>query len=198
MTAASDTVIRISTAIRMSVVLAFLLGMPILALPRVQELLLGAQSADTRAATAAGSESDPRTAVDVGGQASSAAGSDNLLAATDAPPDSSPTLLLVEPAQPSAPVAPRAETGASEIEQLRQRFEQLGATYLALERVGVDGARFRFTCNLPLRAGSPYQQRFQGVSADPATAMRRVLADVERWSVAGGAQTLGRPRVKLR
>jgi len=161
----------------MGIVLAFLLGMPILALPQVQSLFLSPVRSERSEVTSA-IDRQPRA---------------NTFAS--APPH---PVLNAQPSVAETAAAPRHDPAAMDIEALQARLIELDAEQMALERVGVNQSRYRFTCNLPVRPGSAYKRRFQIVDADPAEAMRRVVAEVERWRVATSANQLGRPTVRLR
>jgi hypothetical protein len=134
----------------MAVVLGFLVGMPVLALPKLHDLIRSFAARET----------------------------------------------IVAPAVQRQ--LPDDEPAHGEIAGLKEHLVRLGATYMVLERIGVDDVRFRFTCNVPVRGGSPYMKQFQAIDANPVTAMRSLLSDVERWRVAGRQPELGRPQVKLR
>jgi len=70
---------------------------------------------------------------------------------------------------------------------------------MVLEKVGVDGSRYRFTCQLPVAAGSPYRRKLQAVDADPAGAMAQVQREIETERGSSiGPTGLPRPIVKLR
>ena len=139
------------TAARM---LLFLLGMPILALPRVQDALchIDTSAADTME------------------------------------PEAGPPLLRVEspvevvreqpPAVPS--MMPDAIGDASQQQQLaslRQSLVDLGVTYVKLERIGMEGDRYRCTCHMPVAVDSPYREELQAVATNPIQAMRQILAE---------------------
>ena len=169
------------TAARLLLLLLFLLGMPILALPRVQDALchIDTSAADTSAA-------------------------DTM------EPEAGPPLLRVEspvevvreqpPAVPS--MMPDALGDASQQQQLaslRQRLVDLGVTYVKLERIGMAGARYRCTCHMPVAVDSPYREELQAVATNPIQAMRQILADIEHERPASPSDAvLPRPTVKLR
>jgi hypothetical protein len=168
----------------MAVVLAFLLGMPLLALPRVQQAVGEALTPDTQILDQPVQDSrqvELRT-------------SDELDQIENQKPIGSLAELQAVGGDVSSEVA-----RPSEIEQLKQQLIDLGATYMVLEKVGVDGARYRFTCQLPVAAGSPYRRKLQAIDSDPVEAMTGVLREIEAESEsASGRTSLPRPAVKLR
>ena len=171
-------------AVRLAVVLAFLLGMPLLALPRVQQAVGEAWAPDSPEPDPPihdSHEVDLRTPVEP----------DQVVKRETAV--SRPEVQLVGEDLSNEAAPP------SEIEQRKQRLIELGVTYMVLEKVGVDGARYRFTCQLPVAAGSPYRRKLQAVDADPVQAMAEVQRQIEAGSAASGdGAQLPRPTVKLR
>lgn len=167
-----------TVAWRMAVVLVFLLGMPILALPHVQQRI-GEILADRP---------------DL--QLEPTAAAKPPLLRVGSPPDSAQERPSEQPLMPGIDEGEAVET---QVEQLRQRFTELGATYVLLERVGVEGDRYRFTCHMPVAANSPYREQLQAVATDPIEAMSQVLADLERQpSATSDEPALPRPTVTLR
>lgn len=155
--------------IRMAIVLVFLLGMPLLALPRVPETLRAWLWPDEHREGGA--------------------------AAGDAATAERPLNIIADEAPPT-----QSHPAGSELDELKARFVDLGATYMLLERVGVDGSRFRFRCNVPVVEGSGYLQRFEVVGEEPGTVMSAALRQAEEWRAAATRSqgALARPRVRLR
>ena len=171
-------------AVRLAVVLAFLIGMPMLAVPRVQEALGEVFAPDEEPLE---EPIDDSSQIDL-------RPADELDQIVRQEPIESLAELEVVGGDLSTDVAP-----ASEIEQCKQRLIDLGATYMVLERVGVDGSRYRFTCQLPVAAGSPYRRKLYAIDADPVQAMAKVQREIETESQASsGGDRLPRPTVKLR
>lgn len=163
--------------VRTAIVFLFLLGMPIAALPRVQQAISrGAAERSQTTITAATDSTPPRLRI---------AGEFELPPVTH---------------QVELPVVaePESDAGtAEELESLKQELIACGATSMVLDRVGVDGGRYRFTCELPVAVGSPYRRQYHAVESDPEAAMTEVLAEVQRTASAGGS-ALPRPTVRLR
>lgn len=78
------------------------------------------------------------------------------------------------------------------VQQVRQKLEELGAQYVVLEELDA-GQRYRFSAQMQVSPRQPQVQPFEAVAADPVAAARIVLADVETWRTAGlPAQNLQR------
>ena len=168
----------------MAVVLAFLMGMPLLALPRVQQAVGEILAPEDPAL---------EQAIDDSSQIELRTSDPEDPVVKREPIESLAELQLVGGNLPTEVAQP------SEVEQRKQRLIDLGATYMVLEKVGVDGSRYRFTCQLPVAAGSPYRRRLQAVDADPVEAMAIVQHEIEteRRSASSGNR-VSRPAVKLR
>ena len=57
----------------------------------------------------------------------------------------------------------------------------LGATYYLLESWGNAGNLYRFHVKMALAGNPSYNRHFAATDADPITAMRHVLSEVEAW-----------------
>ncbi|WP_254509578.1 hypothetical protein [Anatilimnocola floriformis] len=69
------------------------------------------------------------------------------------------------------------------VQQVRQKLEQLGAQYVVLEELDA-GQRYRFSVQMQVSPRMPQVRPFEAVAADPAAAARTVLSDVETWRTA--------------
>lgn len=69
------------------------------------------------------------------------------------------------------------------VRQVRQKLEELGAQYVVLEELDA-GQRYRFAVQMQVSPRQPQVQPFEAIAADPALAARTVLADVESWRTA--------------
>lgn len=69
------------------------------------------------------------------------------------------------------------------VQQVRQKLEELGAQYVVLEELDA-GQRYRFSVQMQVSPRQPQVRPFEAVASDPATAARSVLADVESWRTA--------------
>lgn len=83
------------------------------------------------------------------------------------------------PAQPTVEIR---ETTISQVQQIRQRLEELGAKYILLETADGSG-QFRFHCQMLLE-NSAYTRDFEATATDPLAAAQAVLRDVETWRTA--------------
>ena len=64
---------------------------------------------------------------------------------------------------------------------MEQRLRMLGATYYLLESWGNAGNLYRFHVKMALAGNPSYNRHFEATDADPITAMRHVLSEVEAW-----------------
>lgn len=91
------------------------------------------------------------------------------------------------PNRPSDPTADPAANPQLEpfayVQQVRQKLEQLGAQYVVLEELDA-GQRYRFSVQMQVSPRMPQVRPFEAVAADPVVAARSVLADVETWRTA--------------
>jgi hypothetical protein len=83
---------------------------------------------------------------------------------------------------PADPAAANLEPLAY-VRQVRQKLEDLGAQYVVLEELDA-GQRYRFAVQMQVSPRQPQVQPFEAIAADPAVAARAVLADVESWRTA--------------
>jgi hypothetical protein len=160
----------------MAIVLAFLLGMPLVAIPQISERLQELLHAKPREQTANHQPSAPETEQ----------------AAT--------TLTTLAADRPSPPsILPNPEVLAATIEALKLQFVEAGVSYMVLEQIGDDFPRYRFRCDLPVATGSAYKERFEVVDDAPDEAMRRAWAELQQRRVASREPAhLERPTVILR
>jgi hypothetical protein len=171
--------------IRTAIVLAFLLGMPLVAVPQFSEQLHGLLLAqhETRLANPPRSIPDPSQPV---GEVTSAQRGTTI------------TTLAADHA-PHSLIGLSADGLVATIEGLKAEFVAAGVTYMALERVETGSPHYRFRFDMPVAAGSAYRRRFQVVDDAPDEAMRKALAELRQWRVAGHEPAhLERPTVILR
>lgn len=69
------------------------------------------------------------------------------------------------------------------VQQVRQKLEELGAQYVVLEELDA-GQRYRFAAQMQVSPRLPQVRPFEAVAADPVAAARTVLAEVESWRMA--------------
>jgi hypothetical protein len=70
------------------------------------------------------------------------------------------------------------EPEGSDLAQLQEEIQALGAVYLTVEQ---DGDRFECRSLFPLAPQSSYQKAFSAVGTTPQAAMEQVLAEVRNW-----------------
>jgi hypothetical protein len=71
---------------------------------------------------------------------------------------------------------------------IRERLAGLGALYMRLEEAPGEsaqspGSRYFFSCRFADPQGPDGSRWFQGEGADPVSAMRQALFDVDRWQI---------------
>lgn len=71
---------------------------------------------------------------------------------------------------------------AVQLKAVYARLNELGARYIRLETVGDEQPQFRFQCQLPV-GDSVYARTFERTSTDPSVAMEQVLSDVRSWQL---------------
>lgn len=86
-------------------------------------------------------------------------------------------------ASPTAGQQPGSLEPLAYVQQVRQRLEALGAQYVVLEELEA-GRQYRFSAQMQVSPRQTNVRPFESVAADPATAARSVLADVESWRTA--------------
>ncbi|MBI2479473.1 MAG: hypothetical protein HYV60_12825 [Planctomycetia bacterium] len=176
---------RFFVAIRMAVVLVFLLGMPLVDVPQIAEHLRGMLI--TKPTLQAMHEAHLHSP---SGEQVDAIDPTELATAV--------TMLASDRSPP--PTASRNPAALSvTIETLKAQFVSAGVSYMILERIGPDSAQYRFQFDVPVAAGSAYRKRFQVIDDAPDAAMRRALAELHQWRVADREPAhLERPTVMLR
>ncbi len=93
--------------------------------------------------------------------------------------------------EPGASLGPQNEGGADtctvQFRHVEQRLRELGSTYYFLETWGAAGDRYRFYCQVALTGNtdSGHSRVFQATDADPLSAMKSVLDQVERFRAPG-------------
>ncbi len=174
----------------MLVLVAILVGMPLLAVPQIHERLfptpiaeLGRSAARSAArhahapALAAATEARPHALVPEAPRVLLGSPPTRTINSTDARPAESPPPSSAMPAnatstQVAVDLAPQAE----------QRLRELGASYLMVEQLEPSGL-YRCLCLVDV-PGTVYQRPFEAEDLVPEQALRRVLSEVEHWAVA--------------
>ena len=86
------------------------------------------------------------------------------------------------PASPiPLPAAANSAVAKPSIPELRQRIEQLGATWYRLEQWGETGDMYRFACQVEVDPNTGLKRQFEAVTASPDEALIDVLAQIETW-----------------
>lgn len=174
----------LSITIRLLVVLAFLLGMPLFAVPQVSERLTGIMRGELALPDLDHSRIDvyKGTADEIG-----------------APELDTAVTMLASDRMPSPPMPPNPETLTATIQALKSEFVEAGASYMVLEKIGTTDVKYRFQFDVPVAVGSGYKKRFQVIDEAPDEAMRLALSELHQWRTAAHEPaTLDRPQVFLR
>jgi hypothetical protein len=179
--------------------IAFVIAMPILALPpvarRVDNLLYGAPPKDfgqppspPPAVMQAPTTDPPRQ---TGGLAPAlfdetspavAAAQPAAYVTSESPPLLAPTPQFEPLAPPPAhqPAStPIDDQAIARLQQIRERLERLGADYVVVEVQ--DGGRYRFHCRMLVDDRSRFTKPFESSASDPVAAGMEVLRQVEAW-----------------
>lgn len=168
----------------MVVVLAFLLGMPLIAVPQISEQLRGMWLGEPLGPFESDQQSEEKIA-----------GSDEL----DPPGLDTAVTMLASDRSPAATTQPNPASLSTTIEVLKAQFVEAGVTYMVLEQIGPDSTKYRFQFDVPVAAGSAYKKRFQVIDDAPDEAMRLALTELRQWRVAAREPAhLERPTVILR
>lgn len=194
-----------SPSLRSIVLVAFLIGLPVLAIPWVSKQLdasiYGAAKTTVPDLVVTTGDSVPQraqAALQIDG-VSPARFDESLIEREPERPGEPAGLDAVVAAPPllSAPPAfanrlparsnelasnPQLEPRAY-VQQVRQKLEELGAQYVVLEEIDA-GQRYRFSAQMQVSPRQPQVRPFEAVAADPVAAARTVLADVETWRMA--------------
>ena len=93
---------------------------------------------------------------------------------------SPPAIAVPGRCDPSPDAASTAKT-SSDVDDIPNRLQQLGATYYVLESWGNDQQLYRFYCKMAVTESADYTHCFEATDADPHQAMQRVLRQVESW-----------------
>jgi hypothetical protein len=72
------------------------------------------------------------------------------------------------------------------IEEIQQRLKQLGASYLLLEQLDEGEKPFHFRCVMPVPGSGVYGRPFDATEKKALAAMELVLAEVEQWCAETG------------
>jgi hypothetical protein len=197
-TAAKEGMMRF-LSLRGLFLLAFVIAMPVLALPPVarwiDELLYGPPPTDFgRPPQAFGPAPEAALAQAVAPSgyfdASPAPPSPDGLdaAAASAPPLAPPPVfapLAPPPAQTPAP-SPQPvvdEATIARLQQIRQRLEDLGADYVVVDALE-GSAGYRCLCRMLVDPRSRFTRPFEATAGDPLAAGEQVLREVEAWRMA--------------
>jgi len=195
-------------SLRAVFLLAFVVAMPVLALPpvarRIDELLYGPPPADFGRPPAQAPLSEeliqPRAAAPMSppryDEPSPAAWA--LAGSPVEPPSVAPNFATASrfdlpstTAPAHAPEPKVDEQTIARLQQIRASLEKLGAEYVVVE--AQESGRFRFHCRMLVDANSRFTKPFEATSLDPIAAGQQVLRDVESWRAAATA-----PRTVIR
>jgi hypothetical protein len=104
----------------------------------------------------------------------------NVMPSTTVPP------VEAAPITPVAKAAPPAATsgGDDRVHALLSRLEQLGGADPTVAPWGSSGRLFRCCCQAPLGNSPAVTRHFESVAAEPALAVKQVVAQVEAWQAA--------------
>lgn len=185
-------------SLRALFLLAFVVAMPVLALPpvarRIDELLYGPPPSDfgRPPAPAVSAAAQPQLAERVApagyidDSPAEASGPQGLDAAAAAAPPLAPPPVF----SPLAPLPLAAANLAAEpiidaatiarLQQIRQRLEQLGAEYVVVD-TPESGSGYRCHCRMLIDPRSRFTQPFEALGNDPLAISEQVLRDVEQW-----------------
>jgi hypothetical protein len=103
-------------------------------------------------------------------------------------PPTAPTLAINMPQSGPSPVGNvgGASDVPSDFRDIRERLQQLGATYYVLESWGNGQELYRFYCRMAVDGNADYTHCFEATNADPRQAMQEVLRQVESWRETAG------------
>jgi hypothetical protein len=185
-------------SLRAFFLLAFVVGMPVLALPPVarwvDELLYGPPPVDfARPSTPAPAAAAPHAELIVpagylDNSPAPTAGPRGLDAQTVAapplapPPVFQPIVPATAPGGPPEPVI--GEATIVRLQQIRQRLEELGAEYVVVDAID-NGGGYRCLCRMLVDPRSRFTRPFEATGADPLQISEQVLREVESWRMAG-------------
>lgn len=190
-------------AMRMAVVLGFLLCMPILAIPAVLDTVDGLwTSAHTLAAGAIQSGlSNLADETEVAASRQTVAMIDLSQKGTSVVADQQDTRIralaegrldVASGRQRSEPervkLLPPVQAG-QRMDEICRDLQRLGATRLHLERIGSHEQSYHFQCVMPVPDTGIYELPFSATDPDPVRAMERVLAKIEGWATAADRMT---------
>ena len=199
-----------SLTLRSLFLIGFIIAVPVLALPRITRLIDQALYGHSGATippvdalpagqpmpqqviepqiaerTSPASYDAPASPTEGTGLRSGYEGLDALVAAPPplAPLPNFPSAPAVPPTSlPASPSVEIRETMISQVQQIRERLELLGAKYILLETADGSG-QFRFHCQMLLE-NSAYTRDFEATGPDPLMAAQTVLREVETWRTA--------------
>ena len=183
-------------SLRAMFLLAFVIAMPVLALPPVarwlDEVIHGPSPTDfgrpPGVSDAAPTEPIVAESVAPAGhfENSPAQSPQGLDTASAAAPPLAPPLAFAPVVPPTSPPAPDPVIDAmalARLQQIRERLEELGADYVVVD--SLDGAAgYRCLCRMLVDPRSRFTRPFEATAADPLTAGELVLREVEAWHMA--------------
>lgn len=78
--------------------------------------------------------------------------------------------------------AEQAQAATSQaMARLQDELRRRGVTYSLLETWGAERLEYRFHCKAAVAGNTRYYRNFEAIDADPLTAMRLVLGQIESW-----------------
>lgn len=186
--------------IRLAVTLAFVVSMPVLAIPQVNEhfdrFVFGKRVPAVVAKgfrdLTLGDAGELSMAVESVNDWNHAAGQRSSLVsaaktAGDTATDREKAIVRSAPARSLTP----AEEGISneEFNQLQSRLQRLGVEYFVLEKFPEKELVYRFHCLVAVPGSAAYSRPFEAHDSKPLRAMQRVLSDVESWCASHSTTT---------
>lgn len=181
---------RISLLWRSLFLIAFLVAMPILALPsvarRLDDYLYGHEESPLIAETTNPLAEEPNgdgiaqatfeVSIEPPASRTSVKQERGLDAAVAAPP---PMAATPEFQQPTSSADEESLSIPTDLRIVRQRLQDLGADYILLE--ADESGQHRFHCRMLVSAGSEETESFEATGADAAKVAQQVLKAVEDW-----------------
>jgi len=99
----------------------------------------------------------------------------------DPPALSTGTTAQAEQVGGTPPAMSSMLSGETSVASIVQRLSAYGVTDYSLSPWGGGSGFYRFQCSAPWGLNGRYAKQFESVAAEPATAAREVLAQVEGW-----------------
>jgi len=200
-----------ATGIRALIMLACLVGVPVLAtsgtswsdmLKKLQQFRLPAllnpvEASSPSTSQAANSSGHPLSSVQQASAAGNVASAGSLpnynpLSNAVRPSNSGKDMPNLGESRGTFPLRPPTAASASSpppglgFREIQARLQELGATYYLLETWGSEKLLFRFYCRMAVGGNPDHTYYFEAVNSDPLQAMQEVLQRVEQWRGGSG------------